>query len=114
MLRLTLVCVSLILFAVCILPSKTASTAETIQRLTTTSEETLNLNPALSADGSVVVFESSADLAQLGGGPSFRAFRSDSRASSGFEELARGRATSSSTSGDGQRVAFASTEDLVG
>src|SRR6266540_4150260 len=115
MLRFTLVFVSLILIAVCLLPSRRASTSATIQRLTNTSEQTLNLNPTLSDNGNVVVFESTADLATTGAGQSFHSLRANvSGDESGFEEFARSRLSTSSLSTDGSKVVFASTQDLVG
>jgi uncharacterized protein (TIGR03437 family) len=112
MLRFTLVCLGLTLFAVCVLVTHRARSAETLLRLTNTSEQTLNLNPMMSDDGNVVVFESSADLAEVGVSQSFHALRTNSV--SAFEEFARGRLTSASLSADGQKIAFASIEDLIG
>ena len=48
-----------------------------LTRLTNTPEHTVNLNPTLSDDGRVVVFESSADLVRGGESSSFHAFRAD-------------------------------------
>src|SRR5215470_17698556 len=76
-----------------------------LTRLTNTPEHALNLNPSLSDDGKVVVFESSA-------GSSFHAIRAE--VGGAFSEIAATRAVSPALSSDGTIVAFASTEDLVG
>ncbi|HEY6806034.1 MAG TPA: lamin tail domain-containing protein [Pyrinomonadaceae bacterium] len=112
MLRITLVCFGLTVFAVCVFVTPRARSTETLQRLTNTSEQTLNLNPMLSDDGSVVVFESTADIAEVGDSQSFHALRTSGPG--GFEEFAHGRLTSVSLAANGQKIAFASTEDLTG
>src|ERR1700752_243567 len=109
---LILVIVSLLVFTVL---STTARTSSKLLRLTNTSEQSLNLNPQLSDDGRVVVFESTADLASVGGTNSFHTLRADITSSDpSFEEIARSRATSISLSRSGDHVVFASTEDLLG
>lgn len=86
-----------------------------LRRLTHTSEESLNLNPFLSDDGCVVAFESTADLAAIGGAASFRALRADITIEPvQFQQLAGSRAGVKSLSADGQQVVFATTEDLLG
>jgi uncharacterized protein (TIGR03437 family) len=82
-----------------------------LTRLTNTPEHSLNLNPTLSDDGNVVVFESSADLAGVGGN-SFHAIRAE--LGHAFAEIGATRAVCPALSSDGKIVAFASTEDLVG
>lgn len=77
-----------------------------VLRLTNTPEHAINLNPTLSDDGKIVVFESS-------GVASFRAIRADVAASV-FTEIGTTRAVSPALSNDGKVVVFASTEDLVG
>src|ERR1043166_4300625 len=79
-----------------------------LTRLTNTDEHALNLNPTLSDDGEVVVFESSA------GSDSFHAIRAELGAGPAFAEIGATRAVSPALSRDGKIVAFASTEDLVG
>jgi uncharacterized protein (TIGR03437 family) len=79
-----------------------------LTRLTNTDEDALNLNPTLSDDGEVVVFESSA------GSDSFHAIRAELGAGPAFAEIGATRAVSPALSRDGKIVAFASTEDLVG
>src|SRR6185369_14427203 len=85
-----------------------------LTRLTNTDEHALNLNPTLSDDGEVVVFESSADLAGTGASASFHALRAELGAGPAFAELAATRAVSAALSRDGKMIAFASTEDLIG
>lgn len=77
-----------------------------LTRLTNTPERALNLNPSLSDDGKVVVFESSASS-------SFHAIRAEVGLPA-FSEIAATRAVCPALSSDGKIVAFASTEDLVG
>lgn len=74
----------------------------------------MNLNPTLSDDGKVVVFESSADLADTGANSSFHALRADLSSVSSFSEIGATRAVCPALSRDGKIVAFASAEDLVG
>ena len=113
MLRLTFV-VLIVVFVAFSLALRQGKTAETIRRLTNTPEQSLNLNPILSDDGSVVVFESTSDLANVGGNNTFHAVRSEvSTQGVTFEEIANSRASSSSISASGRVIAFASTEDLV-
>ena len=109
---LILTVISLLIF-ITLVPS--ADTSSKLLRLTNTSEQSLSLNPQLSDDGRVVVFESSADLANVGGTNSFHTIRASiTSVAQGFEELARSRATSISVSGNGDRIVFASNEDLLG
>jgi uncharacterized protein (TIGR03437 family) len=84
-------------------------------RLTVTPEQALNLNPSLSDDGRVVVFESSANFFAGGVSDSFHAMRADVRGDPPvFSEIARTRIVSPALSGDGSVMAFSSAEDLVG
>src|SRR6185503_5420607 len=85
---------------------------ETVTRLTNTPELAMNLNPTLSDDGNVVVFESSADLAGTGANSTFHAIRAD--LGSAFTEIGATRVVCPALSGDGRIVAFASAEDLTG
>lgn len=84
-----------------------------LTRLTNTPEHTVNLNPALSDDGRVVVFESSADLVQGREGSSFHTFRAALDEPT-FLDIGSTRAVSPALSSDGKIIVFASTEDLVG
>ncbi len=87
--------------------------ASTVTRLTNTPEQAVNLNPTLSNDGRIVVFESSADLDD--DSSSFHAYQADvSGDASVFNSIASTRAVSPALSSDGRVVVFASAEDLVG
>jgi len=84
-------------------------------RLTNTPEQAINLNPTLSDNGEVVVFESTADLLGGGDSSSFHAFRAEiSPEGPVFKSIGSTRAISPAVSSDGRIVAFTSTEDLVG
>lgn len=86
-----------------------------VMRLTQTAEQAINLNPSLSDDGRVVVFESSANLAAGSVNSSFHAVRADIRGQPpGLQDLGATRVVSPALSSDGSVIAFASTEDLVG
>src|ERR1044071_3747601 len=110
MLRLT-ACFLITAFLFVVTATGSADSFATLTRVTNTPEHVLNLNPTLSDDGRTIVFESSADLANKGGPPSFRLLRSDL---SSFVELGMTRAVCPAVSSDGKIVAFASNEDLVG
>ena len=84
-----------------------------VTRVTNTPEHAVNLNPTLSDDGKILVFESSADLAGTGASSSFHAVRRELTAAS-FEEIGATRVVSPALSSDGKIVVFASREDLVG
>lgn len=97
----------------CVIPRRVSSNSNVV-RLTTTPEQSLNLNPSLSDDGRVVVFESSANFFSDAPSDSFHAIRVDMTADPPvFKELAKTRIVSPSLSADGSAIAFASTEDLV-
>ncbi len=86
-----------------------------LRRLTNTSAEVINLNPSLSGDGSQVAFESTADLAGVGGAQGFHAIKADVSAEPfSFAQIGGTRAVAPSQSQDGSRITFASYEDLVG
>ena len=110
MLRLTFLITVLLLTVVTIsLPQSNSN----LTRLTNTPEHTVNLNPMLSDDGRVVVFESSADLVRGAGSSSFHAFRAELDGAA-IVEIGSTRAVAPALSRDGKTVVFASTEDLVG
>ena len=94
--------------------SRKADSAEALRRLTNTPDEVINLNPSLSDNGLVVAFESTADLTSEGGSQSFHAFRADLSIVTSLFHIGRTRAVSPSLSSDGQKMAFASNEDLLG
>src|SRR5690349_4565100 len=92
-----------------------ASSNSSVVRLTTTVEQAMNLNPSLSDDGRVVVFESSANF--FGAAPSdgFHAIRADVGGDPPvFVDLAKTRIVSPALSANGNAIAFSSTENLVG
>ena len=87
----------------------------TLARLTNTPEQAMSLNPTLSDDGRVVVFESSADLPGNGESSSFHAFQAHLEPKFPvFTDVGSTRAVCPALSSDGKIVVFASTEDLVG
>ena len=93
---------------------RNAGTTPMLSRITNTSEEALNLNPSLSGDGRLIVFESNADLAGSGE-RGFHALRADvSTDPPRFAQLALSRAVAPALSQDGSRIAFASKDDPFG
>jgi uncharacterized protein (TIGR03437 family) len=91
----------------------TPQSGANLTRITNTSEHAVNLNPTLSDNGKVVVFESSADLLDTGQTSSFQAVRAE-LASGVSRSIANTRVVSPALSSDGRIVVFASMEDLVG
>lgn len=117
MLRLRPYFLLAVIFLICVglLATRRAESISSLRRITNTPEQSLNLNPSLSDDGRIVVFESSADLSGTGGNRSFHAMRADlSGEAPAFEEIGGTRIISPALSTDGKMIAFASTEDLVG
>ena len=109
MLRLMFLITALLIANAVSVPQSNAN----LTRLTNTPEHAVNLNPSLSDDGRVVVFESSADLVRGGPGSSFHAFRAGLDGPT-FREIGSTRAVSPALSSDGKIIVFASAEDLVG
>ena len=69
----------------------------------------------MSGDGRIVAFESTEDLAVVGGLDSFRAIRANVNVSpTTFVQLAASRAPAPAISQDGSRIAFASTANPIG
>ena len=115
MLRLKLCFLTLACFFLFVFTPRRVESVAGVVRLTTTSEQAVNLNPSMSDDGRVVVFESSANFFAGGLNDSFHAMRVDVRGDPPvFADLARTRIVSPALSSDGSIVAFASSEDLVG
>ncbi|HET6646410.1 MAG TPA: hypothetical protein VFH01_03710, partial [Pyrinomonadaceae bacterium] len=86
-----------------------------LRQITNTSEDIINLNPSLSGDGRIIAFETTGDLARVGGVQGFRAIRADLSVSpSRFIQVGASRAVAPAISQDGSRIAFASNEDLIG
>ena len=114
MLRKAILIILFTLTVVAVL-TRTAETTERLRRLTNTPEQALNLNPILSDDGRFVVFESTSDLANLGGPDSFHLARANVTAEAvAYEVLAASRSAASTISADGNRIAFSSNENLCG
>lgn len=114
MLRLALL-VLIITLAIIPFAVPTAVTSERLRRITTTPSQSLNINPMLSDDGRFVFFESSVDLANVGGLASFHTIRANiGNDAVSYEDIASSRSSSTSVSSNGLVVAFASTEDLIG
>jgi uncharacterized protein (TIGR03437 family) len=112
---LRLLCLLITACLVFLFSWKSAGSIAGVVRLTTTPEQAVNLNPSLSDDGRVVVFESSANFFAGGVNDSFHAMRVDVRGDPPvFADLARTRIVSPALSSDGSVMAFASREDLVG
>ncbi len=110
MLRVTFLIILILLTVDTVSPPQSHAN---LTRLTNTPEQAVSLNPTLSDDGRVVVFESSADVVRGGESSSFHAFRADLDGP-GFLDIGSTRAVSPALSSDGKIVVFASTEDLVG
>src|SRR4030095_10667978 len=86
-----------------------------LRRVTNTSPEIINVNPSLSGDGGQVAFESTGDLAGVGGNQSFRAIKASvSVEPYRFAQVGNTRAVSPSQSQDGSHIGSASYEDLIG
>ena len=115
MLRFKLCFLTLACLLVSVLIPISVGSITGVVRLTATPEQAVNLNPSLSDDGKVVVFESSANFFAGGVNDSLHAMRVDVRGDPPvFTDLARTRIVSPALSSDGSVVAFASNEDLVG
>ncbi|HEX3083838.1 MAG TPA: Calx-beta domain-containing protein, partial [Pyrinomonadaceae bacterium] len=89
--------------------------SSTLRRITSTSEEGINLNPSISGDGRIIGFESTEDVAAAGGADHFRAIRANiSGDPASFFQVTGSRFVAPAVSQDGSRIAFASRDDLVG
>ncbi|MFN2533560.1 MAG: TolB family protein, partial [Pyrinomonadaceae bacterium] len=110
---LSLIFLSSIGFVLFVTPA-TRSTS-ILRRITTTSEQSLNLNPSLTNDGTTIAFESTAGLAASDPRTSFHAIVAGVNVDGVTAlELGRSRAIAPATSSDGHFISFASTEDLTG
>ncbi len=105
-----------LIVAVCLLGLwSTHSQTGGLRRVTTTTEEGININPSLSGDGRRIAFESTEDLAHAGGTDHFRALRADiSSDPAVFTQMAGTRAPAPGISQDGSRIAFAAKDDPLG
>ena len=96
-----------------LLPLKSTSTVN-LRRVTFTPEQSINLNAVLNRNSSVVAFESTSDIADLGAGLSFHAMKASiSSRDFSFSEFAKSRAAVAAISHDGSTIAFSSSEDLI-
>ncbi|HEY3041514.1 MAG TPA: lamin tail domain-containing protein [Pyrinomonadaceae bacterium] len=86
-----------------------------LRRITNTTEEGINTNPALSGDGRFVAFESTEDIAGAGGNEGFRAIRANVEVNpASFAQMGAARAPAPAISQDGSRIAFASKDNPLG
>ncbi|MGH9971154.1 MAG: lamin tail domain-containing protein [Pyrinomonadaceae bacterium] len=115
MLSLRLIALFFLVLTASFFSAKPTNSTAALRRVTNTGEEVINLNPSLSGDGRYVGFESTANLAVIGGGSGFRAVRADLASSpAAFAQMGISRAVAPAASQDGSRIAFASHEDLLG
>ena len=104
-----------IAFALCLTELWSVQSQSSLRRLTNTTEEGISLNPSLSGDGRSVAFETTEDVAQVGGTDFFRAIRADVSADPPtFTQMGRTRAPAPALSQDGSRIAFASKDNPLG
>jgi Tol biopolymer transport system component len=116
MLRLRTLALILACAAVlCLIGVRQTRTQSVLRRITNTTEEGINLNPAISGDGRIIAFESTEDIAGAGGGDRFRAIRANVAVDPPtFFQMGGTRAVAPAISQDGSRIAFASKDDPLG
>lgn len=118
MLRLSLlVAVYAVIVIVCLsgLQGRHSQASVSLRRITNTAERAINLNPSLSGDGHHLAFESTEDLALVGGPETFRAIQTNlSLESVPFSQIGSTRAIAPAISRDGSRIAFASSNNPTG
>ena len=86
-----------------------------LTRVTTTSEEGINLNPSISGDGLIIAFEATEDVAGAGGRENFRAIRAQvNNQAPTFRQMAAARAPAPAISQNGSLIAFAALDDPLG
>ncbi|HEY0004584.1 MAG TPA: lamin tail domain-containing protein [Pyrinomonadaceae bacterium] len=86
-----------------------------LRRITSTSEESLNLNPSISGDGRRIAFETTANLVGAGPHKGFQAINADLAGEPpSFALVGQTRAVAPAVSEDGSRLAFASTDNPTG
>ncbi len=111
--RLLFIIVAISLF--CALFWQNASMQTTLRRITSTTEDGININPSISGDGRIVGFESTEDVAGAGGGESFRGIRANVAIDPAtFLQMGATRAPAPAISQDGSRIAFASKDNPLG
>ncbi|HSE25082.1 MAG TPA: lamin tail domain-containing protein [Pyrinomonadaceae bacterium] len=104
----------LVIAVITIAPPLDSTSTVLVRRITFTSEQSLNLNAILSRRANVLAFESTSDIAELGGAKSFHSLRANMSGDNvAFTEFAKGRSAVPALSSDGSLVAFSSSEDLT-
>ncbi len=99
----------------CLISVRQGRTQSSLRRITNSSQEGINLNPAISGDGRIIAFESTEDIAAAGGSDQFHAIRANiSTDAPTFFQICGTRAVSPAISQDGSRIAFASKDDPLG
>jgi uncharacterized protein (TIGR03437 family) len=83
------------------------------RRITRTAPQATNLNPSISGDGRIIVFESSADLLHDGAAPGLRLFSFDVETSR-LIQLAPMRGPAAALSQEGKRAAFSAAANPLG
>ena len=114
MLPRLLLLILLVVATVTFAPPLSSTSTVLLRRITFTAEQTLNLNAILSRRAKILAFESTGDLAAVGGVASFHSMRATiSNDSVAFSEFAKGRSAVPGLSTDGSLVVFSSSEDLT-
>ena len=100
----------------CLTASRHGLTQSTgLRRITNTTEEGININPSISGDGRTLAFETTEDVAGVGGREHFRAIRANVGVDPAtFFQMGGTRAVTPAISQDGSRIAFASKDDPLG
>ncbi len=94
---------------------QSARTQSTLRRITNTTEEGKSFSPSLSGDGRVLAFESTEDVAHVGGVEGFRGIRANvANDPATFVQMGATRAPAPAISQDGSRIAFASKDNPLG
>src|SRR5690242_4542615 len=107
--------VAVLLIAILVFIPSRASSNSNVVRLTNSSQQGMSLNPSLSDDSRVVVFETSANFFSAAPSDGFHAIHADVVGDPPvLVDLAKTRIISPALSADGSAVVFASAEDLVG
>jgi uncharacterized repeat protein (TIGR01451 family) len=99
----------------CVVTFRRAQTQSPLRRITTTTDEGININPSISGDGRFVGFESTEDVAHAGGAEHFRVIRANiSVDPPTYFQMGASRGPASGVSQDGSRVVWATKDDPLG
>jgi uncharacterized repeat protein (TIGR01451 family) len=99
----------------CVVTFRRAQTQSPLRRITTTTDEGININPSISGDGRFIGFESTEDVAHAGGAEHFRAIRANiSLDPPTYFQMGASRGPASGLSQDGSRVVWATKDDPLG